>query len=136
MNHPLYLNLPVADVQRSRHFVEALGLCVEPQFSGEHATCVRLNDGVLLMLLARPMFASFTTKPVGDPLTSTQHFITLSFDSRAAVDEFHRRAIDAGALMEHDAEDSGDMYPRGFNDPDGHQWGLFGAAPASTPPAP
>ena len=67
---------------------------------------------------------------------STQHFITLSFDSRAAVDEFHRRAIDAGALMEHDAEDSGDMYQRGFNDPEGQQWGLFWAAPASTPPAP
>lgn len=136
MSHTLYLNLPVADVARSRRFVEALGLAVDTTFSGEHATCVRLNEGVMLMLLARPMFASFTKKAVGDPMTSTQHFITLSFESREAVDEFHRRAVDAGAVTEHDAEDSGAMYQRGFNDPDGHQWGLFWMDPSAAPPSP
>ena len=135
MSHPLYLNVPVVDVPRTKRFVEALGLAVESKFSGEHAVCVRLNDGVMLMLLARPMFQSFTRKAVGDPMTSTQHFITLSFDSREAVDDFHRRAIDAGAVMEHDAEDSGQMYQRAFNDPDGHQWGLFWMDPSWTPPA-
>lgn len=135
MNHPLYLNLPVVDVARSRRFVEALGLDVDASFSGEHATCVRLNEGVMLMLLARPMFESFTTKAVGDPMTSTQHFITLSFESRDAVDDFHRRAVEAGAVSEHEAEDSGAMYQRGFNDPDGHQWGLFWADASAMPPA-
>lgn len=135
MKHPLYLNLPVVDVARTKRFVEALDLEVDSTFSGEHAVCVRLNEGVMLMLLARPMFGSFTTKAVGDPMTSTQHFITLSFDSRDAVDEFHRRAVGAGAVSEHDAEESDAMYQRAFNDPDGHQWGLFWMDASKMPPA-
>ena len=135
MSHPLYLNLPVVDVARTRRFVEALGLDIDPQFSGDHAVCVRLNEGVMLMFLARPMFQSFTKKDAGDPMTSTQHFLTLSFDSREAVDDFHRRAVDAGATTEHDAEDSGSMYQRAINDPDGHQWGLFWMDPTQAPPA-
>ncbi|GAB1596596.1 VOC family protein [Lysobacter claricitrinus] len=135
MKHPLYLNLPVVDVARTKRFVEALGLDVDPTFSGENAVCVRLNEGVQLMFLARPMFRSFTKKAAGDPATSTQHFLTLSFDSRDAVDDFHRRAVDAGAVMEHDAEDSGFMYQRAFNDPEGHQWGLFWMDPSQMPPA-
>jgi len=135
MSHPLYLNLPVVDVARAKRFVEALGLTVDQTFSGENATCVRLSDGVMLMLLARPMFQSFTKKAVGDPQTSTQHFLTLSFDSREAVDDFHRRAVEAGATTEHDAEDSGFMYQRAFNDPEGHQWGLFWMDASQAPPA-
>ena len=135
MNHPLYLNLPVSDVARTKRFVEALGLEVDPRFSGEHAVCARLNDGVLLMFLARPMFQSFTKKTAGDPMTSTQHFLTLSFESREAVDDFHQRAVEAGAVTEHDAEDSGVMYQRAFNDPEGHQWGLFWMDPTQPPPA-
>lgn len=135
MSHPLYLNLPVTDVARTKRFVEALALEVDPKFSGEQAVCVRLNEGTLVMFLARPMFQSFTKKAAGDPMTSTQHFLTLSFDSRQAVDDFHQRAVDAGAVMEHDAEDSGFMYQRAFNDPEGHQWGLFWMDATQMPPA-
>jgi predicted lactoylglutathione lyase len=135
MSHTLYLNLPVADVARTRRFVETLGLDIEPQFSGENAVCVRLNERVLLMFLARPMFQSFTKKAAGDPMTSTQHFLTLSFDSREAVDDFHRRAVEAGAVSEHDAEESDFMYQRAFNDPEGHQWGLFWMDASRMPPA-
>jgi predicted lactoylglutathione lyase len=135
MNHTLYLNLPVADVARTRRFVETLGLDIDAQFSGENAVCVRLNEGVRLMFLARSMFQSFTKKAAGDPMTSTQHFLTLQFDSREAVDDFHRRAVGAGAVMEHDAEESDAMYQRAFNDPDGHQWGLFWMDASRMPPA-
>lgn len=135
MNHPLYLNLPVVDVARTKRFAEALGLDIDAKFSGDHAVCVRLNEGVLLMFLARPMFQSFTTKTPGDPMTSTQHFLTLSFDSREAVDEFHRRAVEAGGVTEHDAQESDFMYQRAFNDPDGHQWGLFWMDASKMPPA-
>ncbi|WP_133500819.1 VOC family protein [Cognatilysobacter terrigena] len=135
MSHPLYLNLPVTDVARTKRFVEALGLDIDAKFSGEQAVCVPLNEGVQLMFLARPMFQSFTKKTAGDPMTSTQHFLTLSFDSREAVDEFHQRAVDAGAVTEHDAEDSGFMYQRAFNDPEGHQWGLFWMDASQMPPA-
>ena len=135
MNHPLYLNLPVTDVARTKRFVAALDLEIDAKFSSEQAACVRLNDGVMLMFLARPMFQSFTTKAAGDPMTSTQHFLTLSFDSREAVDDFHRRAVDAGAVSEHDAEESDGMYQRAFNDPEGHQWGLFWMDASKMPPA-
>jgi predicted lactoylglutathione lyase len=135
MKHPLYLNLPVVDVARTRRFAEALDLEIDPSFSGDHAACVRLNDGVMLMFLARPMFQSFTTRAAGDPITSTPHIHTLSFDSREAVDDFHRRALEAGAVSEHDAEESDFMYQRAFNDPEGHQWGLFWMDPSKAPPA-
>ncbi|GAB6196875.1 VOC family protein [Lysobacter xanthus] len=136
MKHPLYLNLPTVDVARTRRFVEALDLDVDPQFTGEHAVCVQLNEGTRLMFLARQLFQSFTTKPAGDPMASTQHFLTLSFESRDAVDDFHRRAVEAGATTEHDAEESESMYQRAFNDPDGHQWGLFWMDASNMPPAP
>lgn len=130
MIRELFLSLPVADIERARGFFGALGLGFDSQFEDPNVACLRLNDHVRVMLAARPTFASFAHKPVGDPVTTTQHLLAITLGSREAVDDMHRRAVEAGAASAGDADDYGFMYQRGFHDPDGHPWAATWMAPS------
>lgn len=120
----LTISLPVADLDRARRFFIALGLSFDPAFDNPNAAWMSLNAHVSVMLMARPLFEGFAHKPVPDPMTTTQHLLAVYLESREAVDEFHRRALDAGATSAGDADDYGYMYQQAFHDLDGHPWAI------------
>lgn len=132
----IFVNLPVADVAKATAFYEAIGFEKNEKFSGEQASSMAWSDAIVVLLLARPMFATFTDKQVADARTATSSLISLSFDSKAEVDAITRAAVAAGGRELHDPEDLGFMYSRAFEDLDGHGFGTLWMDPAAAEQGP
>lgn len=129
--HKLFVNIPVADLQRSITFFEALGFRFNTQFTDATATCMLVGEDAYFMLLTRDKFAGFSPRPAGDPQTHTTALFALSVDSRTDVDEMVRKAVAAGGAHAMDAQDHGFMYAWSFYDVDGHHWEVFWMDPAA-----
>ncbi len=121
----LFVNLPINDLPRTIKFFTELGFTFNPKFSNEQATCMIVNEHIQVMLLTKPFFAGFTTKPVADATQTTQVLLSMSVGSREQVDALLSKAIAAGGKEENPAKDYGFMYQRGFFDLDGNGWEVF-----------
>ena len=124
MPQMIFINLPVADLQRSVAFYEGVGARREPKFSNEAAAMMVISDTIAVMLLTHAFYAGFTTKPIADAHATSQVLLCLSRDSRAAVDEMVARAGKSGGEVDVGPKQDmgGLMYGRSFADPDGHHW--------------
>lgn len=129
--HKLFVNIPVADLQRSIEFFEALGFTFNTQFTDATATCMLVGEDAYFMLLVRDRFAGFARRPVGDPSRETSALYAISVASRAEVDQMVRRAIAAGGAHATEPQDHGFMYQWSFYDLDGHHWEVFWMDPAA-----
>lgn len=138
MSTMVFINLPVADLARSRAFYEALGYSINELFSNDEGACVIVSDTIYLMLLTHAFFGSFIPgHAVADARTAIGAQYALSCDSREDVDALVTRAIAAGGTP-FEPRDLGFMYSRAFQDPDGHYWDPFWMDPAAAeqgPPA-
>ena len=123
MTKMIFVNLPVADVAEATAFYEALGFDKSAQFSNERSSAMQWSDAIVVMLLDRAFFATFTTKRIIDAKVQTGALFALSFDSRADVDRIVAAALAEGGRELHEPEDHGFMYSRAFEDLDGHGWG-------------
>lgn len=121
----LFVNLPIADLQRSIDFFSALGFAFNPKFSNEDATCLVISEHIQVMLLTTPFFAGFTRKPVADAHAATEVLLALSCETREEVDALVAKAVTAGAATPMPVQDHGFMYQHGFEDLDGHLWEVF-----------
>jgi len=135
INH-IFLNLPVADLQRSVDFFKALGFTQNPQFSDETAACIVISDAISVMLGTHAKFREFTPKAVCDTSQAVEVLISLSCESREQVDELVAKALAAGGSTYDKAEDFGFMYTHSFVDPDGHGWGLLHMVSQPEPSSP
>lgn len=133
MNKLVFFNLPVKDLPRSRRFFEGLGYHFNPQFSDDKAACLVISETIHAMLLTEPFFKTFTEKAIADTKTSVEVLITLSCESRAEVDALVAKAVALGGKPDKQ-EDYGFMYSHGFEDLDGHGWGLVYMVPDAAPP--
>ncbi len=121
------MNLPVHDLARSVGFFGSLGFAFNEQFTDENAACMVVSDQACVMLLARPFFATFTTKPIAADTTET--IVALSAASRADVDTLVDTAIAQGGEPAMAPADEGFMYGRSFYDLDGHAWEVIWMEP-------
>lgn len=121
MRKMIFVNLPVADLDRSVAFHEAMGAVKDPMFSNETAAKLTYSDEIHLMLLTHARFADFTDKDRVDAKHQAQVLICLSAESRAEVDELTERAGARGGRKDPGpVQDYGFMYGRSYEDPDGH----------------
>ncbi|HYE57035.1 MAG TPA: VOC family protein [Rhodothermales bacterium] len=127
----LFVNIPVADLQRSIEFFEALGFTFNVQFTDATATCMLVGEDAYFMLLERDRFQGFSKRPLGDARRETSAMFALSADSREDVDALVRKAIAAGGAYAADPLDHGFMYGWSFYDLDGHHWEVFWMDPAA-----
>ena len=125
MTRTLYISLPVADIAASTAFYEALGFQRNAQFTDSSSSCVAWSDAIQVMLLSHAKWRTFTQRPF--PTAGTAgHMLSLSLDSREAVDTINRAAAAHGGQADaNPPEDHGFMYSRDIADPDGHLWGTF-----------
>lgn len=133
MSVSVYINLPVADVKRSRDFFAKLGFGFDDRFSDETALAMNVSNTIHAMLLTREKFASFTPRKVADAHNASEVLVALQLDSREAVDSMTGAALANGGNHVREAEDHGFMYGRAFADPDGHIWEPFWMDPAQMP---
>jgi predicted lactoylglutathione lyase len=127
----IYVNLAVADLERSVDFFTKLGFEFNPQFTDDNATCMIISDDAFVMLLVRERFQDFTKKTISDSSTHTEAILALSAKSREEVDELVNTALDAGGGPANDPMDMGSMYGWSFQDPDGHLWEVVWMDPAA-----
>ncbi|MFI6786725.1 VOC family protein [Nonomuraea sp. NPDC050383] len=120
VSHTIFVNLPVADLGRSKAFFAALGFSMFG--ASDDMASVMINERTQVMLLTEPVFASYARSEVADPAKSTQVILVLGLDDPAAVDALFDQAIAAGATPVGEPINDGQRYQRGFADPDGHQW--------------
>lgn len=132
MTRMIFVNLPVADLERSRAFLEALGAVNEPRFTDETAACMTLSESIHVMLLTHDKFKQFTPRPIADANARSEVLLCLSSDSRESVDSTVERAVAAGGAADPSPkQDYGVMYGRSVADPDGHIWEIMWMDPAA-----
>ena len=127
----LFVNIPVADVERSKAFFAKLGFNFNPAFTDETAACMLVGEHAFVMLLSREKFAEFAKLPIADPTTHALALYCFSVSSRDEVDAVSAAALAAGGSEADDAEDHGFMYSRSFFDLDGHGWQVMWMDPAA-----
>lgn len=139
----VFLNIPVADLERSVKFYSALGFVYNKTFSnpGEAATMsLPLQPGTTsgpaahsgpfkLMLLSHSFYGNFMPRDTerADPRKVAQALLCLSGESKEAVDEMAEKGVANGgekdirekSEMEKQMEQAG-VYGRILRDPDGH----------------
>ncbi len=92
----LYINLPVRDLPIATAFYEAIGFTLNSQFSSEDASGMIWDDSLSLMLLTHGFCKNFLgEKIISDAHTTTEVLNALQFDSKAEVDVFFEKAIQA-----------------------------------------
>ena len=123
MSTQIFVNLPVADLPRSKTFFESLGYHFNPQFTNEQGACLVIAENIYAMLLTHEFFQGFVpNKTISDARAQAEVILALSADSREAVDTLVDKALKAGATKLRETEDHGFMYARSFQDLDSHLW--------------
>jgi predicted lactoylglutathione lyase len=56
----IFVNLPTADLERSKAFYTALGCSINPLFTDENAACIVWDDNTFFMVLSHEHFSQFT----------------------------------------------------------------------------
>jgi predicted lactoylglutathione lyase len=126
MSKMIFVNLPVADLPKSKAFYEAIGFTNNPQFSNENAASMVWSDSIYVMLLTHDFWKTFTSKAIPNPKESAQMALAIIFDSREEVDAVVETAGRNGGVADQSPpQDHGFMYQRSFEDPDGHNWEPF-----------
>ncbi|HEU4600755.1 MAG TPA: hypothetical protein VFS24_02245 [Steroidobacteraceae bacterium] len=121
----VYINLPVADLAKSRAFFEALGFSCNPDMQDGNCACIVINETMSVMLATHSRFRDFTPKEVCDTSKAVEVLFNLSCESRDEVDALVAKAIAAGGYTYDKPEDFGFMYTHSFVDLDGHGWGVM-----------
>ena len=127
--HPsrsLIVNMPVADVERSKAFFLKLGFGLDPRSSDEgNNALIVFGDEASVMLSSHESFAKYSKLPAADPATHALALYTFTVASRDEVDAISATALAEGATEADGAEDFGFMYTRSFFDLDGHGWQIL-----------
>ena len=122
----LFVNLPVANVEKSKAFFVGLGFTFDPKFTDENAACMIIGKDCFAMLLHEPYFRTFTKKKISDTSTQTETLLAVSCASRGEVEDLMAKALAAGGTKATDGMDQeGFMIVRTFYDLDGHHWELM-----------
>lgn len=129
MTRQIFVNLPIANMERSQAFFKALGFSFNPQFTNDQGACMVIADNIYAMLLVKPFFQTFIDTDIADANKVKEVLTCLSCDSREEVDSLVKKAVDAGGKAHRQPQDHGFMYGHGFVDPDGHVWELVYMVP-------
>jgi uncharacterized protein len=125
MAKKIFINLPVADLQKAMNFYTAIGFTNNPQFTDNTSACMVLSDEIYVMLLTHPKFKTFTEKEIADSFKTASVINSLSVDSNEEVNAMAEKAVNAGGNESSEPKDYGFMQQRSFEDLDGHLWEVF-----------
>ncbi|MEU1209219.1 VOC family protein [Nocardia sp. NPDC005825] len=119
----IYVNLPVTDLEASTKVYTAMGGTINPDFTGDTSAQVVFADAVVVQLMTRETFATFTKRDIADGPIEVIN--ALAAGSREEVDRLADAALAAGATEPREVQDLGWLYNRAIDDPDGHCWELL-----------
>ena len=122
----VFVNLPVADVARSREFFARVGYAFDERMCNGSALAVELGPNIYAMLLQREYFGQFHDGAAAET-GQTEVLTCLSADDREHVDAIVDAAVAAGGrdVRTEDYGGSDFMYGRSYADLDGHIWEIM-----------
>lgn len=125
MTKMIFVNLPIADVARSREFFSKIGYSFNEQFSNEQGLCLVISETIFAMLVKPEFLSGFIDKPLGNAKEAITSLISLSFESADEVRNHCEQAFAAGGRNYKEPTDLGFMFQWGYEDLDGHIWEAF-----------
>jgi predicted lactoylglutathione lyase len=125
MMKQIFINLVVADVNKSMDFYTQLGFTNNPQFSDEQGKCMVWSEHIFVMLLSPDKFKTFTEKPLADTKKQIAALFSLSVSGLDRVNEIVDNGLKAGGIEPTPMKDYGFMQQRSIEDFDGHTWEIF-----------
>ena len=76
MTKQIWLNLPVKDIKRSKHFFSKLGFSFNEEHDTEYSTCMLVGvNNFVIMLFEETMFEEFIKNKLRDTNQSTELLI-------------------------------------------------------------
>lgn len=135
MARTVFINFAVKDLKKSVEFFKGLGFGFNDKFSNDTAACMIIDDNVYSMMMTHEKFRNQAPGGVSDTTQGNEVLTCISCESRAAVDDMVRKAVAAGGETVDEATDHGFMYDHGFQDLDGHCWGVLWMDPSFAPAA-
>ena len=124
----IYINIAVADLQKSVKFYEDLGFVKMPEMADENGVGMLWSESIFFMLISRPFAKNFIEeKEIADMHKFADAIFSFEFESKKKVDEMVEKARNAGARTYNNKfTDSIDfMYSTSAVDPDGHILEMF-----------
>lgn len=125
MINQIHVGLPVSDLSKSTEFYNNMGFEQDMRFSGKEMSQFKVTGTIYLSLFQQENFLQQVSNPNVDVSKFSLVSSALSMSSKEAVDEFIQLALNAGASLFTEPNDSEFMYMNGFTDPDGHMWSVF-----------
>ncbi|MGE8429600.1 MAG: VOC family protein [Sphingobacterium sp.] len=125
MMKQIFINLAVADVNKSMDFYTQLGFTNNPQFSDDQGKCMVWSEHIFVMLLSPDKFKTFTEKPLADTKKQIAGLFSLAVSGLDRVNEIVDRGLKAGGIEPTPMKDYGFMQQRSLEDFDGHTWEIF-----------
>ncbi|MEO5670467.1 MAG: VOC family protein, partial [Ramlibacter sp.] len=99
MSKTIFISLPVSDLAASTAFYKALGFERNATMSDNTGACMVWSEAIQVMLISHAKWRTFTQRPF--PAAGTAgHMLSLSIDSREAVDAMQSAAAATGGTAD------------------------------------
>jgi predicted lactoylglutathione lyase len=123
-----WINLPVKDIERSKHFFNAIGFNFRslPDNPEDSACMIFGSRNVAVMLFEEKLFKSFSDFEIADTNKNVEVLFSIEAVDENEVNSLAEKVTAAGGtVFAAPAEKEGWMYGCGFADPDGHRWSVL-----------
>jgi predicted lactoylglutathione lyase len=121
----IFINLPVADIEKSMDFYTQLGFTINPLFTGENQKCMVWSDQIYVILQTKAFSSAYIKKPFLDVKNFSTASFTIPVESIARVNEMIENGLHAGGKEPVPMLDEGFMFLRTIEDLDGFNWGVM-----------
>lgn len=121
----IFLNIPVADLEKSKRFYTQLGFTHYPRFTGTNQVCMAWSDQVLVMLQAKGFFNIGNSKSIAETKKQLSATFTLPVESLKMMNRIVENGLLAGGSEPAPLIDEGFMQVRAIEDLDGHIWNFI-----------
>ena len=122
---PIFINIPVADLDKSMRFYQAVGFTLNLLYTDENQKCLTWTESIYLMLQSRQFSNWYLEKQVIDPRKHQMPSFTLPVESIEQVNEMIENGIKAGGVEPVPAINEDFMFLRSIEDVDGYIWGIM-----------
>lgn len=121
----IFINLPVADIEKSMLFYIKMGFTINPLFTGENQKCMVWSDHIYVMLQTKAFSSAYIKKTFLDIKNFSSASFTLPVESIVSVNEIIENGLNAGGIEPVPSLDEGFMFLRTIEDLDGFTWGVM-----------
>ncbi|RYP73599.1 hypothetical protein DL771_003487 [Monosporascus sp. 5C6A] len=124
----IFVNLPVADLQKAQAFFTAIGFTFNPLYADEATSCMVLSEHISVMIMTHEKFKGFmpSSKDLVSGRNGTETLLCITVEKKETVDEILEKGGQMGGRKDPTVLPQMEgMYGRSLEDIDGHIWEIM-----------